>query len=342
MSDFASIARRRLGPWLPCILWLGACSSPPPPQDGGSSSSTTGEPPIPCAEDMPCPGEMVCLVGQCADAAPAVEIVSPEFEQKVDWSQGAGTSTVTVTVRAPGLTLVDPTMDPNSTRGQGQIAVLLDGVEVASVASGDAEAGVPVDIAVPSVAGGHRLRAVARLSDGRDYDNPEAIARSMFWFDDGVPRVTFVSPVPGDQFTTSGQKLDVTVAVLNFTLVPAASTAEPGPVGIVHVLEDVEFPACAEDPMCLSQYIGVVNPAQGMVTSATVTVNISNAQPGKGHLTAHLATTNHELYCPDDPCVPVFETIAIGRFDPDATTGGDSSGGGEAGGGTTTGGGTTG
>jgi hypothetical protein len=309
---------------------LTGCGSPAPSNDTDASStgtSTTGDPVVPCSDDMPCPGEMVCLVEQCADAAPEVEIVTPEAEAKLQWSADAAVP-VTVTVRATGLTLVDPTTDPNSKRGQGQIAVLLDGVEVALVSSGDAEAGVPVEVSAAAVAGAHRLRIEARLSDGTEYDNPGASARSLFWLDDGEPHVAFVTPVPGDTYSIRAQKVDVEVAAINFDFVPASAEAQAGDVGFAHVIEDVEFPDCAADPMCLAGYIVAVVPTTGPASSASGTMNISNSGVGKGYFVVHLVKSNHDLYCANgsDPCVPVWDRITVGRYDPDAGTG-DSSGG---------------
>lgn len=313
------------------IAALVGCGSPAPSNDtdgASSTSTTTGDPVVPCNDDMPCPGEMVCLVEQCADEAPEVEIVTPEAEAKLAWNAGAPVP-VSVTVKATGLTLVDPATDPDSKRGQGQIAVLLDGVEVALVSSGDAAAGVPVELTADAVAGGHRLRIEARLSDGTQYDNPGASARSLFWLDDGKPHVAFVTPVPGDTYSIRAQKVDVEIAAINFDFVPASAEAQPGEVGFAHVIEDVDFPECAADPMCLAGYIVAVVPKSGPASSATATMNISNAGVGKGHFLVHLVKSDHELYCVDgsDPCEPVWDRITVGRYDPDAGAGDSSSGG---------------
>jgi len=316
-------------------LGLFACGKDAP-AGGESSSTTTGGPqPVPCDMETPCPEPQVCLVGICHDGeAPVIDIVTPAEEAAIGWNDAAGTSPVEVVVQATGLELVAAAMDSDSERGRGQIVIALDGIEVATLDTGDIAAGVGVTLEVPSEPGPHRLHAEARLSDGRTYDNPEAVTKRFFWFDDGVARVAFKSPVPGEVFPPKKTQVEFSVATLNFQLAPAGVTAQPGAIGHAHVLVDKSFPACAGDAMCRDDYLGVLVPANMATTTASAAISIPATADESTSVTAYLVRTNHEPYCAADPCEPVWETIVIGREQAAADTGADT-------GGTTTGGDTT-
>jgi hypothetical protein len=165
----------------------------------------------------------------------------------------------------------------------------------------------------------------------------------LFWFDDGQPHVAFDSPLPGEKFTTGGQQIEIKVGVINFSLSPAAGTPLPGKTGIVLIHEDKMFPDCAADEACRDA--GAIDAIAPITEDyeATKAVMIHDASGAKTKLTALLARTDRSPYCLNDadPCVPVYETITIGRMDPvedpSTTTGADTTGTG-TGTGTTTGG----
>ncbi|MBC8068779.1 MAG: hypothetical protein IAG13_10640 [Deltaproteobacteria bacterium] len=322
----------------------GCKSDPAPSSDESSSSSTTGEPPpIPCDDDMPCPEEsQSCLVGLCFDGdGPTIEITSPINEQQLDWTEGAPTQAVTIVISGKDFNLVAAADDPDSARGSGQVVLTLDNFEVAVIESGDLGEGISVTVDSAALAGAHRLHAFARLSDGTAYDNPESTFDSLFWFNDGKPHVAFNSPLPGQRFLPGAQQIEITLATINFAFSQASAEIEPGRAGIGHIYVDQNFPACANDEACAAGYIGVLSP-MSMTSHVTAAIDIPTANGAKTKLTAHLARTDHSPYCVDDaePCVPVFETITIGRLEPPPED--ETSSGGGADTTTTTGGGATG
>jgi hypothetical protein len=305
-----------------------------------SGSSTTGEvPPTPCDDATPCPEPEVCVVGQCYGGdLPMIDIVSPSDEQLVDWSNDGDTTDVVVLLQGTGLVLVPAAMDPDSERGNGQIAITVDGVEVALVDEGDLAAGVEVTIPVPTDAGGHRIRAEARISDGFPYATTGSVARRFFWFDDGRERVGFKAPFENDAVGGNEVEVFVDLAVLHFQFAPASATAEPGAVGIAHILLNKPFPTCGEDQTCLDDYITVISPTNEITDSTSGPIVLPTTTAETTDVTVHLAQTNHDPYCGEGPdaCPAVWDTVTVLRAEPaGADTGGSDTGG--TGSGSTTG-----
>lgn len=294
---------------------LAACGNDAPASD---ESSTTGEPPpIPCDTENPCPDPetMVCLVGLCHEGiAPNLEIVSPEQEELVSWTPG-DTTQVAVTIRVEGFQIVSPEIDPTNVRAAGHVILELDGTEVAMITEGNAADGVTVMVPAAATAGGHRLGAHLRLSDGTPYDNPEASRRRFFWFDDGEPRIGFVTPWDGDEFTLGMQPVESTFAVINFELQPASDVQVPGAVGIVHAFIDAKFPECGVDPDCAADYRDAIAPENAGTRVTGPILMTADDDDGKTRLTGHLAHTDHEPYCGADPamCVATFDEVRLVR-----------------------------
>ena len=286
--------------------------------DGGSS--TTGEPTAtPCDDMNPCPGDDVCVVGECyGGPLPMLEIVTPADEAAVDWTNDGDTTDVTVRIEGSGLEVVPTEMDPWISRGKGQIAVFVDGTETQVIDMGDLGDGIEVTVPVPTDAGGHRVRAIARLSDGQDYDTVGAVANRFFWFDDGRVRVGFKSPWNGDRVTDDDIEVAINIATINFDMVPATSTLEPGAQGHAHMFVNKSFPDCNTDPVCIDEYIAVIVPENGTHTSVESFVLLPGTSADSMELTAHLVTTNHEPYCDEGPdeCDAVWETITLLRGEP--------------------------
>ncbi len=308
-------------------------------EEGSSSSSSSsgGEPePIPCSSDEPCPEDHVCLVSVCyAGEAPTVAFATPQNAEVVPWDSAAPTTVISVMIEGENLELVPEDEDPDSLRGRGQVVLALDGTDIYSIDSGDLGQGIGVDIELPSTGGAHRLHAEARLTDGRVYDNRGAYDDVLFWFDDGEVRVAFNYPAPKEKLTNAKQSLQVEVATLNFQLVPAGASAEPGDVGIAHVYLDQDFPACAADAACAAGYSAVLSSPQPSPT-ASASLNLPATSNAETTLTVLLARTDHSPYCASggaDPCGAVYDEVTVQRIDPDGsppatTSGGESSGGG--------------
>lgn len=299
-----------------------ACGSEAPSDGESTSSSTSGPPePIPCNVDQLCPDpEQVCLVDQCsAGGIPTLEIVSPENEGLANWTPGGATTMLSVTIEVENFQIVDPAIDPTSVRGAGQVVLTLDGVEVMTIQEGDAAAGVTVMVPADATPGGHRLAAHLVLSDGTPYDNEEASKRRFFWFDDGTPRVSIMSPWPNDEFTTGEQPVETRVAVVNFELQPATVDPVPGAVGIVHTFINADFPTCGQDPECAADYTTVIAPPNPN-SWALAAVLIPSAQvDASTNLIVQLARTDHVPYCgsvgPED-CDAIWESIPLKRIAP--------------------------
>jgi hypothetical protein len=299
-----------------------ACGAEAPETGESTSSSTSGPPqPIPCNVDQLCPDpEQVCLVDQCsAGGIPELTIVSPANEGKADWTPGGATTMLSVTIEVDNFQIVDPAIDPTSVRGAGQVVLTLDGVEVMTIQEGDAGAGVTVMVPADATPGGHRLAAHLILSDGTPYDNEEAAKRRFFWFDDGQPRVSVMSPWPGDEFTTGEQPVETRVAVVNFELQPATVDAVPGAVGIVHTFIDADFPTCGEDPECAADYTNTIAPPNPD-TWALQAVLIPNAQVDETtNLIVQLARTDHIPYCGEvgpATCNAIWDSVELTRIAP--------------------------
>jgi hypothetical protein len=308
---------------LAAIVTAPACGGESSAADESSSSSTGAPEPIPCAEDMPCPDPsgQVCLVGQCHDGiAPVLEIVSPAQYESAAWTPGGETTELSVTVRVEGFQIVDPAIDPTNVRAAGNVVLELDGVEVATITEGDAGDGVTVSVPAAATAGGHRLAAHLNLSDGTPYDHPEAATRRFFWFADGQPHVGIVTPWSGDTFTTGEQPVEVTVAVVDFQLVPASAEQSPGATGLVHTFNDADFPTCGEDPTCAAAYNDVIAPESARPTALGAVLLPPAPADTATTLTALLAHSDHEPYCGEGAaaCPAIFDEVELPRVAPDA------------------------
>jgi hypothetical protein len=297
----------------------------------GCSVVDVGEPSgvFPCTVAEDCPDGQSCIVGKCfAGRAPTVEIVTPEDEQAFPYLMGGpdpGMLELNIKVSGSNLELVDAATDPDSEFGRGQIVVFVDGLEVAELTAGSLASGVDLMATVANTPGPHRVRAEARFSSGQSYDNPEAIGTRLFFIDDGNAWVGFKEPVPNQRFSFEEIDLDVTVAVINFDLIPAIGDDVPG-AGHAHLLYNKEFPMCAMDDACRLDYIEVLAPPPGSEPTSSVTVRSSISSSAAGAdtvLTALLSTVRHGEFLNNDG-QPVFETIPIIRINapaPDVDTG---------------------
>lgn len=305
----------------------------------GSGSSTTGDmPPVPCDEETPCPDPDVCVVGLCyGGPLPMLEILTPEDEELVEWNNDADTTDVSVTIQGSGLTLVPKDMDPDSTRGSGQIAIWIDGADAVLIDEGDLAAGITVAVPVPTDAGGHRVRAEARISDGSPYGTEGSVARRFFWFDDGRERVGFKAPFENEVHPNHQIEVAVELAALHFQFAPATVDPEPGAVGIAHILLNKSFPACNDDDACLNDFVGVLSPTNEVTSHMSGPITLPKTNALSTDVAAILTKTNHDAYCGEGPdaCTAVWDSVLLYRLDPNAsdTGGADTTGGG----GTTTG-----
>lgn len=284
---------------------------------------------FPCATADECPDGQACVVGKCYSGdAPTVDVVTPEDEQAVTWTPGAGDVEVAVKIGGSNLELVDPASDADSQFGSGQIVLFVDGQEVETLTFGSLASGVPTTVFVAPTPGAHRIRAEARFSNGMSYDNPQATASRLFWFADGNPWVAFKQPVPNQRFSFEEISIDVTVAVIDFEIVPAVGNTTQEGRGHAHLLFNKMFPQCEFDAICRQDYIKVLAPLppSDSLTSVTVESTIpSSAAGAPTTLTAAISQINHTQFLNADS-QPVWDTIPIVRVaeaapDPDADAG---------------------
>jgi hypothetical protein len=273
---------------------------------------------FPCETADECPDEQACVVGKCyAGNAPTVEIVTPEDEQAVPWTPGAEDIEVSVKIGGSNLELVDPASDADSVFGRGQIVLFVDEREVETLTFGSLASGVPTTVLVAPTPGAHRIRAEARFSDGKGYDNVEAVASRVFWFDDGNPWIAFKTPLPNQRFSFEEISIDVTVAVLNFEIVPAVGNTTQEGRGHAHLLFNKVFPDCEFDAVCRQDYIKVLAPLppSESLTSVTVESTIpSSAAGAPTTLTAAISEINHTTFL-NAADQPVWDTIPIVRIE---------------------------
>jgi hypothetical protein len=285
-------------------------------------------------EEEPCPAALSCVNDRCEDAdeVPTLAVLSPEDEESlvrddvIDVMVGMQPvpGLVELEMRVQGsLELVSIGAGADHAFGQGHVKVFVDGMEQRTIDSGSIDASTPVMVQVPLVSGPHRLHLQAYRNDGEPYDNPEATATRLFWFENEFSRRPFLaikSPWPGSVFDVDDRELEVVLAVT-----PPLQLVEPGGTNIenrghAHVYYEtpMPYPECVLNGGCDGGYIGVVGGAGSQV------IDLPEDEEGSGRLTAVLRNVDHSAYglpfpCdptvpgPLDVCSPVFDTIDLVR-----------------------------
>jgi len=299
----------RVASSLPCVLVL-ACSV----VDVGEPSGV-----FPCETADECPSGQSCVVGKCfAGDPPTVEIVTPEDEQAFPYVPGPDTpDTIDVSIKVSGanLELIDAASDLGNEFGRGQVVVFVDEEEVETLTFGSLASGVDLVASMANTPGPHRIRAEARFSSGQAYDNVEATGTRLFWIDDGNPWVGFKSPIPNQRFSFEEIEIDVTIAVINFLLVPTVGTDRYPDRGHAHLLFNKPFPDCEFDAACRGDYLEVLVPPAGSEPSTSVSVPSgipSSAAGADSTLSAVISHNDHSSFL-NSSGQPVFETIPIVR-----------------------------
>jgi hypothetical protein len=272
-----------------------------------------------CVTQEDCPGSQSCLQQTCETITlPIIKILSPEDGQAFPFGEP---HELVLSISATDLVLRPRAESNEAVPGEGHLVVWIDEVEAATIDSGDLSGGVQMAIQVADVAGAHRIRVQARLNDGTNYDNEDALVRNIIWVDDGREHVALRKPWPGDTFTLDSQTIDAEVAIMD------DSTIEIGPpntgVQHVHVFYDESFPSCLDDPLCFAAYEGIVPSNED--SFGPVLLPASGA--GKVKLTAFVMVSDHTLYTYPDPLfvpdpempdapvpnIPIFSEIEILR-----------------------------
>ena len=243
--------RRKLELTLGAALFLGGCFA--------TDLDPTIEGAFACAEDTDCPAGQACDGSRCInpDSLPELMVLNPEPGQVFGFD--SFNSMVSINVRG-NLDLVEPSDE--IIPGAGYVELIVDGA-VTRITDGDLSAGIVTMVEVGRVAGGHRISAVAFRPDGERYANPEAVANTLFWLDDGRPHIAMTSPWPGTEFPLEATSTEMQIATLNFTLRAPEIDVMEG-IGHAHFHYDDSFPMCAADTMgCDAGYIAVATPPPG-------------------------------------------------------------------------------
>lgn len=267
-----------------------------------------------CGEDDPCPGDQTCVNARCeAGDPPRVEIINPEEEEAVAQGDTPGMRTVSMVFRGT-LDIVDPKENPDNVFGEGHLEVLVEGQSVGTIESGAFSGGVQFDIEVPNEVGPVRVAVQALRNDGSRYDNPEAVARRLFWIDDGdTPLVGIREPWPGTAFPLENEVISVDARVLNFALLPADPTGMiQVATGHVHIYYDVDLNTClVPDSLCDDSYITTVTSVNPSMAT------LPDSAAGTAKLSAVLRNIDHSLFAfvPDggDVGQTIFDEISIVR-----------------------------
>lgn len=290
-------------------------------------------------EDAPCPASLTCVNGRCEDKdlVPTLAVLVPEDEESIvrddvidvtmGMPQPPGLAELQIRIRG-SLELVAAGAEADHEFGQGHVKVFVDGVEQQTIDAGSIDSSTPVMVMVPLAGGAHRILLQAYRNDGVAYDNPEATATRLFWFENEFSRRPFVaikSPWPGSVFDVDDHELEVVIAVT-----PPLKLIEPGGAkledrGHVHVYYEtpMPYPDCVHNAECDDGYIGVVG------ESRSTRIGLPKDEEGTATLSAVLRHVEHSPYgLPFDcdpaprpsmtnPCAPVFDSIDVVRVNED-------------------------
>lgn len=293
------------------MLWLAgaACSA--------TELDETLDGVFPCATSEDCPPESACVAGTCFhQSAPRIEIVSPEEELVIGHPGAAATMMVPISLRAEGLELARAQPGADAAFGVGYLEISVDDVPVAIVESGGSSPTVALTVEIEPEPGGHVLKAAAFFPDGTPYDNADAVARRLFWIDDGRPHVAMKEPWSQARFGTGAEQVPVEVATLNFNIAPPEPTTTHPGLGHVHFYWDVDLPACAFETGCDGSFIGIAAPEEGAVRSLSALVSLPPAPAGSGRLSAVLRRLDHTPYL-DENGYPIWTDVVVRRVGED-------------------------
>jgi hypothetical protein len=281
------------------VLAVSGClTNTPDPELGGIYA---------CVAQDDCPGTLSCLQKVCEEIVlPHVEILNPEDGKP--YTAGTGTAHAEIlNVAATDFILRPRSQSNDKVLGEGHLVVFVDEAEVGMIDSGDLSAGVQMPIEIPDEPGVHRVRVQARFNDGTNYDNEDAVARTLVWVNNGKTHVALRIPWPGDTFPVEVHPINAEVAVFD-----PSNTVSIGPpmtgVQHVHVFYDETFPDCIDDPSCFISYEGIVPSNEN--TFGPVILPSAGAGPVK--LTAVMMLSDHTVYR-DAEMNYVFSSIEILR-----------------------------
>ncbi len=250
-----------------------------------------------------------------------LQILSPELEQRIDFSSFPTTGEITVRIQG-NLDLV-PEGSPN-VGGSGYLELAIDD-KITKLTEGPLTSGLRIDTQIEPTAGGHRLAVQAFHPDGVPFRNEGALATSLFWLDDGEPHVTVLQPWPGQSLPLRTPPLPTEIATINFQITPATGDTRDEALGHAHIHYDQDFPSCSLDPECDPEYLAILAPIEGGPRSRfTMDVPLPDSPEATATVTAVLRNNDHSLYLhpfvqdeaereSTNPGKVIFDTITIQR-----------------------------
>ncbi len=279
-----------------------------------------------CSSDSDCADGFSCIDGLCLlDEGPALTVLGPEPLQDFN----ANAASIPVSVRASGLTLVEPGATDDG--GSGYIEIYLDGEALPDnpITSGNIASGVQVMADAADLGpGGHRVEIRTFRPDGTRYENPSATGTQAFFIHNTVfneetmmneefPLVVITRPWPGE-VVDGDEDLIIEVSTLEWDWIDSSQDNEGEPRGHAHLYFDIpDYPAC--QPECNLLYRESMNPTSSEVVNDSTlrnSIGLREDEVANGgvDIAVSLHNSDHTVFPrqpePDTPDDPVFGLIA--------------------------------
>ncbi len=287
-------------------------------------------------DETSCPTGQTCINERCEDidAVPTLTIINPEEGDKeltdaLDYEEPGPDATpvmVNLSFQGSNLDLVTPSTAADPEFGLGYVAIYVDGAEAATLEAGNIAERNTVMLELSPEPGAHRIAIRAHRNDGVAYDNAEAFATRLIWFENRItegerPFVAIRSPWPGTTFDLEDQQIEVQVMTLNFTLEASDASRHEEKRGHAHIYYEDTFPSCSEDEICDDGYIGVAAAAAGAEKFSRGDILLPASGADGTSLTAVLRNIDHRIYehpyecelTAPDTCNLIFDEIEILR-----------------------------
>lgn len=254
-----------------------------------------------------------CIESLCHDdRGPQLSVLGPEPLQVFAADQQS--DSLTITLRHNQLQLTQP--GTAHREGFGHIEIWLDETLLTTVTAGQGSDTIALATPNwPSVAGLHRIVAIAKRNDGLEYINESARAQSAFWIDDGKARVGIIRPNPYEEIAVDAP-VEVEIHTINYALTnpnTADLTDNSGTSGHMHLFFGQNIPACLSEVVdCNGSYVSSVFPSEGVVNQIVWEGKLTAAAAaGLHNLSVVLQTHQHQPFPSPDANEVAYDSIAV-------------------------------